>query len=132
MKSEPKKFGELSEYGQMSLFQSWLRGKAIQAYSPFLDEWGTATHPYWARGAAYRIKPIELTKPSINWSHVHEDYMWMATDEDGDSFIFIERPKLGGISWVAPMSEWNTIDCFTSYKAGTCNWKDSLVERPHE
>lgn len=127
---EPKKFGELSELDQMNLFQSWLRGEVIQALDCH-KHWYTNTYPNWGRGVIYRVKPIELTKPSINWDHVHEDYKWLATDADSLTYLFENKPSLGGNVWLtndtSPLAR-----SHDSLKNGTCNWEDSLVERPHE
>lgn len=129
--NEPKQFGEMSELDQMCLFQAWLRGTEIEAYVTSVDEWRVLSHPNWGRGATYRIKPVELTKPSIDWSHVHADYKWMATDIDGGTYLFDSKPTLRPFAWgnnkVVP-----SVKAMVSFKAGTCNWKDSLVERPDE
>jgi len=71
------------------------------------------------------------TKPSIDWSHVSPEYKWLARDEDGLSYLYIEKPECGKSMWMVMVTK----DCieikgFKSYKAGTCDWKDSLVERP--
>ena len=126
---EPKRFGELAELDQMALFAAWLRGEVIENYCTN-SKWYLNNHPSWANGVAYRIKPVELTKPSIDWSHVHEDYKWMATDEEGGTFVFTSLPRLKRDVWSNDHDEPEAA-IFTSFKVGTCDWKDSLVERPH-
>ena len=77
--------------------------------------------------------PVEIvkatTKPSIDWSHVSEDFQYLAMDSGGLHRLFAEKPE--------PMSvEWTThalyiyAEHFASFSAGTCHWRDSLVKRP--
>ena len=79
------------------------------------------------------ITGIQKTKPSIDWSHVSPEYKWLARDEDGLSYLYIEKPECGKSMW--KIMTMVTKDCieikgYKSYKSGTCDWKDSLVERP--
>ncbi len=128
---EPKRFGELDRDRQMNLFAAWLNGVQIQYLNECVSPaaWFSKNHPTWGGGVCYRTKPIELTKPSINWSHVHEDYKWMATDKNGDTFVFTSLPRLKRNVWSNDHDEPEAA-IFTSFKVGTCDWKDSLVERP--
>lgn len=78
--------------------------------------------------------PVEIVrakvKPSIDWSHVSEDYQYLAMDESGLHHLFAEEP-------IPDSDEWTTSDLyiyanhFASFKAGTCHWRDSLVKRPN-
>lgn len=76
----------------------------------------------------YRIKP---TKPSIDWSHVSEELKYLAVDDDGQGFLFKDKPTTqeGGYWFVETPLIVNARG-FNSYKAGNCDWRDSLVERP--
>ena len=77
--------------------------------------------------------PVEITKavtkPSIDWNHVSEVFHYLAMDEDGHHYLFVEEPEPGE-------EEWTTFYLFTpakhfaSFVPGTCDWKDSLVKRP--
>ena len=77
--------------------------------------------------------PIEIvkavTKPSIDWSHVSSGYYYLVQDSDGEGYLCSEKPSRVESGWEAGAS---FIDAaaFTSYTPGTCNWQDSLVERP--
>ena len=82
----------------------------------------------------YRVKPsVSLTKPSIDWSHVHHDFNWLARQKNGECSLFSVEPELR-----IPESHWENyrpnrsiiVDGFSSFYPGTCNWKDSLVCRP--
>lgn len=76
----------------------------------------------------YRIKP---TKPSIDWSHVADEYKWLATDKHlGKSFLYADKPEIGDDEMWLGDSDWSSADSYKSFKRGTCDWKDSLVMRP--
>ena len=79
--------------------------------------------------------PVEVikstTKPSIDWNHVKEDFRYLMMDERGQHWLTTNRPTIpatperwicGGVAQSAGQ--------FASLIPGTCNWKDSLVERP--
>lgn len=75
---------------------------------------------------------METTKDSIDWSHVHERYKWMARDSDGDAIIFENKPCIPtrySRFW-SPDGKFVFADDYASYKQGTCDWRESLVERP--
>lgn len=89
------------------------------------------SNPVWNFGLV-RYELVK-EKPSINWDHVEPQYNYMATDDDGASFLFTHKPILRDGYW--DQAEVDCSDCcpvsgFRSYKVGTCSWKDSLVERP--
>ena len=72
---------------------------------------------------------VAVTKPSIDWSHVHPDFVAMATDENGCTYLYVDKP-------VQRKSDWGSNGIFlpskgfASFTPGTCDWKDSLVLRP--
>ena len=77
--------------------------------------------------------PVEIvkavTKPSIDWSHVSEDYQYLAMDENGQHYLFAQKPLRGTLQWCTN----HACICakhFASFTPGTCSWEDSLVERP--
>jgi hypothetical protein len=78
----------------------------------------------------YRIKEVPLTKPFINWEHVHSDFKWMATDEDNQTYLYTVCPYLDEYLWDFVGGQCLGADYFASFVPGTCNWEDSLVERP--
>ena len=78
--------------------------------------------------------PVEITKaitkPSIDWSHVSEDFKWLAMDEDGESYLYSGKPSLGEWQWRSIL-RLAVADHFSSFTPGTCDWRDSLVKRPN-
>ena len=77
--------------------------------------------------------PVEIvkaaTKPSINWSHVSEDFQWLAMDEGGLHHLFAEKPEPVVLEWAAD-ALYIKAEHFASFTPGTCSWCDSLVKRP--
>ena len=58
--------------------------------------WQYIKLPNWNSFCEYRIKP---TKPSIDWSHVHPDFKWLAFDDNGDVYLYTKEPKKGELRW---------------------------------
>lgn len=85
----------------------------------------------------FRIAPPR--KPSIDWSHVSSEYKWMARDENGRGYFYDKRPLINKKGYWKPdcstlhdSAKCVSAEGFASYKPGSCDWKDSLVERPDD
>ena len=78
--------------------------------------------------------PVEIvkavTKPSIEWSHVNTYFKWLAMDADGKFHIYTDKPLQGNQQWTTNLPCTPAIH-FASFVPGTCDWRDSLVERPN-
>lgn len=78
--------------------------------------------------------PVEIikkvTKPSINWEHVRGEYKFLAQDEDGDAWLYCEKPELVEDEWAVAQGGCATTYSHSSFTPGTSDWKDSLVTRP--
>jgi len=72
---------------------------------------------------------IATTPDTIDWGHVSAKFKFMARDERRDAFLFSHRPIREDDEWCCG-GECCEASVLASYKAGTCDWKDSLVERP--
>lgn len=122
-------FGLLSEEQQSVLLAALADGSA----EIFTAGGWTATHGNGPAADAftYRIKPAPaLTKPSIDWSHVAPEYRWLAVDDDAEAWLFDAEPEIEGGAWYSDGTDDAIAAAFTSYVPGTCDWRDSLVERP--
>ena len=77
--------------------------------------------------------PVEIvkaiTKPSIDWSHVSENLQYLVMDEDGECYLYADKPKHGSQQWTANLP-CTPATHFASFTSGTCDWRDSLVKRP--
>ena len=77
--------------------------------------------------------PIEITKaitkPSIDWDHVSENFQYLAMDSGGLHHLFAEKPEPTAVEWTTH-ALYIYAEHFASFTPGTCNWRDSLVKRP--
>lgn len=112
-----------------------MRGEKIEFMwniSPGL--WYPAPKPEWDFSKyEYRIAPPEPKVPdTIDWSHVSPEFKFMARNESGKAWIYNNAPRPVDGAWRV----WRSIDFFlqaenfASYKRGTVEWHESLVERP--
>ena len=79
--------------------------------------------------------PIEIvkkiTKPSINWDHVRSEFKYLAQDADGSAWLYAEKPQINHSShWSGVLGGHAKAESHATYDSGTCDWKDSLIERP--
>ena len=74
-------------------------------------------------------KPQEL-KPSIDWSHVSEAFQYLAMDSDGRCWLWATKPAPFQEQWRGGGSAVKA-ENFSSFISGTCDWEDSLIERPN-
>jgi len=89
--------------------------------------WNDINTPLWDwDNFDYRIKAFPDT---IDWSHVHPDFKWMARYDNGKVFLYTEEPKIMSSYW-STNGLYRNAGAFVSFKNGTVDWKDSLVERP--
>ena len=79
--------------------------------------------------------PIEITKavvkPSIDWSQINDEYKWLSVDENDCAYVYEKEPKIDTPAYWCSIGASNFgVNGLVSYSRGTCDWKDSLVERP--
>lgn len=77
----------------------------------------------------YSIYEEPKTKPSINWEHVNPEYKYMASNIDGNTYLYLTKPVIGEYGAWQGDGYYVEADAFSSFHSGTCDWKDSLVER---
>ena len=79
----------------------------------------------------YPVETIKkVTKPSINWEHVQDEYKFLAQDDIGNAWLYKEEPTVDDGYWDTALGNFALADTHASYIPGTCDWKDSLVARP--
>ena len=113
-------------------------GETYPIHARFNDLGGTYTSDgkYHVEGNVTLFPyPIEIvkvvTKPSIDWSHVSEDFKYLAMDESCLHHLFTEKPMQATLEW-ATHHPYIYAGHFASFTPGTCDWKDSLVKRPEQ
>ena len=78
--------------------------------------------------------PVEVikatTKPSIDWSHVNEEFQYLAMDSGGLHHLYVEKPDPIAVEWTT-YALYIYAEHFASFTPGTCDWRDSLVKRPN-
>lgn len=73
----------------------------------------------------------KVTKPTINWDHVHSKFKYLAQDADGSAWLYAEKPQINHSSHrSAVLGGHAKAESHATYDPGTCDWKDSLVKRP--
>ena len=65
-----------------------------------------------------------------DWSNVPKEVKWIATDEDGVSNGFIDKPTVFDEDMWAIDENYDAIVLFSGVFQG--NWQDSLEERPND
>lgn len=120
-------FGLLSKDQQKEMI-SWSHGWEYWSGPDW--GWRDLPLPLWADLTSYRAKPAPLTKPSIDWIHVHKRFNHAARDEDGWSYLYENEPEpIDGV-WTDKNGAYKFANVFASWNPGTCDWKDSLIHRP--
>lgn len=117
-----------------AVMQAYADGAEIEVRC-FDRDWAPIADPSfeWACND-YRVaapKPDE-----IDWSHVGPEFRWLARDADGTVKLFTHKPlqsthqdfwyRLGADECRMVV----VTGLFASYKPGSCNWTESLLERP--
>ena len=80
--------------------------------------------------------PVEIvkavTKPSIDWSHVKDEYKWLSVDKEGSAYVYENEPEHSESDyWYSQEGIHYEVSGLASYTPGTCDWEDSLVKRPN-
>lgn len=79
----------------------------------------------------YPVEVIKkVTKPSINWEHVHDKFKWIAQDAEGGCWLYEDSPVEDEGEWKCSSGDCTAAEGFVSLVHGSCNWEDSLVTRP--
>ena len=104
------------------------------------EEHYTSTGHFFRRAGNQSLFPYPVkvsrdesvaTKPSINWEHVNENFKWLSVDNNGDAYVYENKPKVDATYyWFNLKGRLSEVSGLASYIPGTCDWKDSLVERP--
>lgn len=112
----------------IAVMQAYEDGEKIELRSFGRNYWELCNNPVWNWDEhEYRIA---VTQDSIDWSHVHKDFNWMARDTTGEAWLFSTKPNHNGEVWYTILGTYAEAEPFASYRRGTCDWRDSLVERP--
>ncbi len=115
----------------IAVMQAYADGAKIEQRElgdPTLTWEGTAI-PLW-NWARFRFR-IAVTKPSVDWSCVSDEFKFLATDASGRTFLYSKEPAADEVTkvWYSPGSSICTADILASFRKGNCPWQDSVVKR---
>lgn len=106
----------------IEVMQAYVDGKEIEFKSNSIGAWKKTKKPGWYwNGWDYRIAE---TADSINWDHVAPEFKYMERRPTGEAYLYTGHPGKSNTLRSMPAS------VFSSYRKGTCDWKNSLVIRP--
>ena len=78
--------------------------------------------------------PVEVVsrvvRPTINWSHVHTKYRWLAKDPSGSHWLHEKQPYKTDYGWKSENGDYICADGFATLSPGFCDWEDSLIVGP--
>ena len=112
---------------RISVMRAYIEGAAIEYRTYGNSEWIEIEEPIWNwSNGEYRKRE----KDTIDWSHVDKQFNYLARDESGDAWLYEEKPTDEITVWVVDGGLFVNAGYFSSYKKGSCGWRESLVERP--
>ena len=78
--------------------------------------------------------PVEVVsrvvRPTIDWSHVHTKYRWLAKDPSGSHWLHEKQPYKTDCGWKSENGDCTCADGFATLSPGFCDWEDSLIVGP--
>jgi hypothetical protein len=126
----PVPFGQLTRIERALLLLAHHEGKQIEYLAGGDGCWMEPIgRPSWTAHTVYRIAPEPPTPDSINWEHVSDEVNAIARDHNFQfAYCYGKVPNKMNWSWDGRCI--GNVRCFSSYRRGTVDWKDSLVIRP--
>lgn len=120
----------------IEIMQAYVNGAHIQvahrtAGCKWHDLLEPAIHPTWDwLRSIYRVKPVPPPTPISfdGWRFIHSRYKWMASDENGSIYVYVNKPCVGVHKWMGH-GDYARVNALTITR-GTVHWKDSLIARP--
>ena len=78
--------------------------------------------------------PVEIVsrvvRPTIDWSHVHTKYRWLAKEPNGSHWLYEKQPYETSYGWKSENGDCTCADGFATLSPGFCDWEDSLIVGP--
>jgi hypothetical protein len=120
--TEMKPFKDLTREDQHDLLDAWRDGELELYYCE--GDWRKTE--IINTNCIMRRRPKPLTKPSIDVSHVSDEWTWLARDGNGSVWLYKGLPERMSPYWAGEISQ--DAEVFASLDPGTCDWKHSLVD----
>lgn len=104
----------------------------LEEYSGFCGWIVTNMFPTESSARTLRKRTIPLTKPDIPWGFIRPKFKWAARSGSGLVFAYQKEPVLytKGECWLSTRASILIDNELLAFDPGTCDWKDSLVQRP--
>jgi hypothetical protein len=93
----------------------------------------TGVNHHFKLNKAYRIAVPKPIQSKIDWAHVDPNFVAMATDQDGNTYLYPDVPEIGSFNSISWYSNGLFVlaSAFVSFKPGNMDWRESLVLRPN-
>lgn len=105
---------------------AYANGRPIEYFDEISNSWV----PVKDLNIIMLLRP-KLVKPSIDWKEVALAYNWMATDRNGRTYLYMDKPTRNSTNWVGDYATMVNAAGFRSFKdrSAETDWRDSLVGR---
>lgn len=70
--------------------------------------------------------------PSIDWSHVPNEYKYLAVDENEVVYVYENKPTLRNTTWNVDKGKYTSLKGLKSLNRGNIDWRFSLITRGYE
>lgn len=90
------------------------------------------TCPVFHNNIIYRTKPKEYKKLNVPWRVIDETWKYAAMDDDGELFLFEEKPTWKNNLWIDYLEDGECIQLYNILKLDTTGIvaEHSLTQRP--
>lgn len=126
-------FGTLDIETKLALHRAFYEGKVIEAkiYLNDPDKWSVRNAPEWSPQFIYRLQPEPLRDIICPWSALDDRWQHVARDEDGQVWVYTEKPEASHDYWRANTGErWRIDGLLVGVYPGNKPWSESLIRRP--
>ena len=129
--TNPTKLKDMTVEERAVLFEADFQGERIEGRTDNWPDWDVWLGAVMAHNSYYRRAP---TKPSIDWSHVGPEFNHVVLTAFKSWVLTSTEPVKDVTMMCGWRIEGTTINAshFSSFRAGTCDRKDSRVSRPKE
>ena len=123
-------FGSLDIETKLALHRAHYEGKVIECIRNSHGKWDVTMAPAWFPDCPYRLQPEPLRDISLPWAALNDRWQWVARDENGNVWVYDERPDTGIRVWTTNGLCLEVTDLFANFDPGNKPWSESLIRRP--
>lgn len=108
------------------IYRAFHEGREFEIFDFMEGVWFMPISGMLSLNSPYRIP---ITPDTVDWTQLPEWAMWVARDGHQTAWAFEREPLLAERYWG---SDWRTVPIteFPFYTPGTCDWTESLQQRP--